>query len=68
MNIRVSEVIQKVTQMYPYTHRVEVNADAFASDKVSDWLRENDIPHCQIGWGVFYLNKPNTEWLLMRWS
>lgn len=68
MKIKVDEVCLHTSQRYPYTHRVEVNADARASDKVGAWLRENDIPHCQLGWGVFYLNKPNTEWLLMRWS
>lgn len=68
MKIKVDEVIPATSRRYPYSHRVEVSADALAADKVSEWLNENAIPHCQTKWGVFYLNKPNTEWLLLKWS
>ena len=68
MKIKVSEVIPVTSQRYPYSHRVEVSADALASDKVSAWLKENSIPHTQTGWGVYYLNRACAEWLLMRWS
>jgi len=68
MKIKVNELILKVSQQYPYNYRVEVRADALASDKVTEWLNENAIPHCQIGWGVFYLEKKYVEWLLLRWS
>lgn len=68
MKIKVTEVIPVTSQRYPYSHRVEVYDDALASDKVSAWLEENSIPHTQTGWGVYYLNLANTEWLLMRWA
>ena len=68
MKIKVNEVAPVTRQRYPYSHRVEVYADALAHDKVSAWLEENSIPHTQTGWGVYYLNKPNTEWLLLKWS
>ena len=68
MNIKVTEVIPQVSKKYPYTHRVEVSADALASDKVSAWLNENSIPHTQIGWGVYYLRKDHMTWLILRWS
>ena len=67
MNIEVKKILTRPTERFPYTHRVEVSADALASDKVSEWLNENKIPHTQTGWGIFYLNKANTEWLLLRW-
>lgn len=68
MKIKVSEVIPWVSERYPYTHRVEVSADALASDKVSEWLNDNNIPHTQTGWGVYYLRKDAVPWLLLRWS
>jgi len=68
MKIKVKELAPFTTQRYPYTHRVEVSADALASDKVSAWLNENKIPHSQIGWGVYYLRKDHVSWLVLRWS
>lgn len=68
MKIEIKDLGYKVSQQYPYTYRVEVGADALGSDKVTAWLNENAIPYCQAGWGVYYMNKPGVEWLLMRWS
>jgi hypothetical protein len=68
MKIKVDEVNLRVTQKYPYTHRVELSADAMAADKVAPWLIENGIPHTKIGWGVYYMKKEHVSWLLLRWS
>jgi hypothetical protein len=68
MKIEVKDLYFKLSQQYPYNYRVEVSADALAADKVSAWLKENSIPHTQTGWGVYYMNKPGVEWLLMRWA
>ena len=68
MKIKVKDLGYKVSQQYPYTYRVEVSADAVASDKVSEWLEETEIPHVQANWGVFYMNKLGVEWLLLRWA
>ncbi len=68
MKIKVKDLGYKVSQQYPYTYRVEVSADAVASDKVSEWLKETEIPHTRANWGVFYMNKLGVECLLLRWS
>ena len=68
MNIVITEILPAASKQYPYTHRVEVSADALASDKVSEWLDKNDIPHTQTGWGVYYLNKKYATMLTLRWS
>jgi hypothetical protein len=68
MRIEVKQMELRETAKYPYTHRVQVDCDALASDKISEWLRESNIPHVQTGWGIFYLNGSNTEWLMLRWS
>ena len=68
MKIKVKDLGFKVSQQYPYTYRVEVSADAIASDKISAWLEETEIPHIQPNWGVFYMNKLGVEWLLLRWA
>lgn len=49
-----------------YTHRVEFSKDV--DIKVCDWLNVNKIPHTRIGHNIFYLNKENAGWLLMRWG
>jgi hypothetical protein len=69
MKIKVKDLGYKISQQYPYTYRVEVSADAIASDKVSAWLKETEIPHARgTNWGVFYMNKLGVECLLLRWS
>jgi len=68
MNIKVTEVIPAVSQRYPYSHRVEVSADAFAADKVSSWMNANNIPYTSTSWGVYYMKKSDVEWLVLRWS
>lgn len=65
MEIKVEEVDFHV---YPYTHRVEVFADALACDKVSGWMSENKIPYSRTGWGIYYMRKEHVAWLLLRWS
>lgn len=67
MIIDVKEINPRVTDRYPYTHRVEVKADAFAA-KVSSWLEDNEIPHVKGPWGIYYLNPVHTNLLLLRWS
>jgi hypothetical protein len=68
MKIKVSEVAPVTSRRYPYSHRVEVFGPEPPAPAVSAWLKENAIPHTQIGLGVYYLNKQNTKWLLLRWS
>lgn len=68
MNIKINEVAPHVTKRYPYTHRVEVSADALAADKVRAWLDENEINYVSTSWGVYYLRKDHVEWLVLRWS
>lgn len=68
MNIEVKQIELRESDRYPYTHRVQVEYDAMDDDEVGKWLREQEIPHTQTGWGIFYLNKANTEWLILRWS
>lgn len=68
MNIDVKQLTTETTLRYPYTHRVEVSADALAADKVNLWLDDNKIPHTRVGWGVYYLNAKNTSLFLLRWS
>lgn len=68
MKIEVNELSSHGTERYPYTHRVKLSGDALASDKVSAWLKQNNIPHTQTGWGVYYLRKYAAEWLMLRWS
>ncbi len=66
MNISITEVIPRTSERYPYSHRVQV--DLGEGYKVAEWLDENKIPHTRMGSIVFYLNKENTAWLLLRWS
>jgi hypothetical protein len=67
VKIRVDEVCQRVTQMYPYTHRVEIG-DLVDYEKVMGWINENNIGACAMTQSqAIYLNQQNTEWLLMRW-
>ena len=68
MNIRIDQVAPRVSQKYPFTHRVQVDGDAIASDRVSTWLKECNIEYVQTGWGVYYLGPADTELLLLRWS
>ena len=68
MNIDVTEIIPRASERYPYTHRVEVSADALASDKVSKWLMDNNIPHTKGPWGVFYMSKDDLAFLMLKWS
>ena len=68
MKIKVTDLGYVPTRQYPYTYRAEVSGETMDSVEVSNWLTDNKIPHTQTAWGVFYLNKQNTEWLLLRWS
>ena len=68
MKIEVKDLGYQGSQRYPYTHRVQVSGDALGSDKVSAWLRHNELAHTLVGWGVFYVNRPTLQWLLLRWS
>jgi len=68
MKIKVTDLGCTPTERYPYTYRAEVSGETIVSLEVSDWLNDNNIPHTQTGWGVFYLNKQSAEWLLLRWS
>jgi hypothetical protein len=68
MKLDIKEIILREGEQYPYSHRVEVSADAFVPIKIAKWLEENSIPHTQTAWNVFYMNKKNTEWLILRWS
>ena len=68
MNIKVDQVAPKVTERYPYTHRVEVSADAQAADKVRAWLDQNGFDYVTTSWGVYYLTSEGTMALLLRWS
>lgn len=68
MRIKVSEVIPQLSTRYPYTHRVEVDGDALAADKVTAWLKESEIHYCGMGWGVYYLDSKATNMLVLRWS
>jgi hypothetical protein len=66
MNIDVKQLSLKVSDRYPYTHRVQVSGDA--ADKVTTWLKESEIPHYNPVWGVFYLDPTATNMLVLRWS
>jgi len=68
MNIDVKQLSLKVSDRYPYTHRVEVKADAFAADKVKRWLDESEISYVNPFWGVYYLDSKATNMLVLRWS
>ena len=68
MKIHVSRVAPAVTKKYPYTHRVEVSADALAADKVRAWLDETGFQYVSTSWGVYYLDPKATGMLLLRWS
>lgn len=68
MKIKVQEIIPRATERYPYTHRVEVDGDALAADKVSKWLMDNNIPHIKGPWGVYYLRQDHVVFLLLKWS
>lgn len=67
MEVKVTEVLVATDhKKYPYTHRVEIPYDI--SIDVCGWLSENKIKHTRIGYNIFYLNKQNAGWLLMRWG
>ena len=68
MKVSITEIMPRGQNKYPYTHRVEVSADAFAADKITTWLRDTNIPHTQAGWRIYYLRKEHVEWLVLRWS
>lgn len=68
MNIDVKQLSLKTTSHYPFTHRVEVKADAFAADKVRQWLEESEISFVNPVWGVYYLDPKATNMLVLRWS
>jgi hypothetical protein len=68
MKFKITEVIPAASQRYPYTHRLEVYADALAADKVSAWLQENDAQYVPMGWGVYYLRKKDLTMFLLKWS
>lgn len=68
MKLDIKEIILRESEQHPYSHRVEVSADALASDKVSAWLEENSIPHTQTGWGIFYMKKKHVQWMILKWA
>ncbi len=68
MKIKVTDLGYTPTKQYPYTYRAEVSGEVMDALDVSNWLNDNKIPYTQTAWGVFYLNKQNIEWLLLRWS
>lgn len=68
IKIKVKDLGYIPTKQYPYTYRVELSGEVMDAVEVTDWLHDNEIPHTQTSWGVFYLNKQNVEWLLLRWS
>ena len=68
MRIEVKDLMIHKSKRYPYTHRVDVREDAFASEKISAWLDDNKIPYTRVGWNNFYLTKEGAAWLLLRWA
>ena len=68
MKIRVDQVALAVSRKYPYTHRVEVSADASAADKIRAWLDETGFHYVSTSWGVYYLDPRATSMLVLRWS
>ena len=66
MNIDVKQLSLKVSDRYPYTHRVQVWGDA--ADKVTKWLKESEIRYSNPGWGVFYLDPNATNLLILKWK
>jgi hypothetical protein len=68
MNIETKQIMHSTSIRYPYDYRVEVMADGLSCDKVVAWLEENNIPHAQTGWCVFYMEEKHVAMLLLRWS
>ena len=68
MKIKVDEVAPVVSQRYPYTHRVEITANADCiTNQVVEWLDSAEINYVSTSWGVFYLGPQDTAMLLLRW-
>lgn len=68
MKIDVKRINLREDSRYPYSYRVEVSADALASDKVSAWLAEAEVPHTQTGWGVFYMKHEDVVMLTLKFG
>lgn len=69
MKIKVNEVAPIVSQRHPYTHRVEITANADRTiNQVTEWLDFANINYVSTSWGVFYLGPQDTSTFLLRWA
>jgi hypothetical protein len=68
MNFKITEIDPlALGQQRLYTQRVSIFG-SFNIDKITEWLKENEIPFGHFPLGVLYLDRQGAELLVLRWS
>lgn len=78
MNFQITNINHKVSDQYPYTHRVEyMSTDSQQQDQIQQWLDHNKIHCCVVPyqsvspWGqtiAIYLQPAGLTAFLLKWA
>lgn len=77
MNIKTTQVAPVVSEKYPYTHRLELDANESTYQEIYSWITDNEvkccvIPYRQIGYRAstyaIYTDHPTAVMFTLRFT